>query len=158
MSFQNNKGRGLPQAKSTTLQSFGLLCFRLAVGAAFVLHGLQKTPDAMTWLGTESGIPPLMQAAAAYAELVGGAALMLGFLTPIASLFIMGTMIGAMVIVHIPAGHPFVSMGSSYELAMIYLMAAVMFFMVGPGYYSVDGLLMRDMNLDAEDRSVALGG
>lgn len=151
-------GIGFPQAKSATLQSFGLLCFRLVMGAAFVLHGLPKVQEAMTWMGADSGVPAILQAAAAYSEMLGGAALILGFLTPLASFLIMGTMVGAMVLVHIPAGHPFVSMGTSYELAAVYLTAALMFFMVGPGYYSVDALLLGSTGLNSEDKTVALGG
>lgn len=134
-------GIGFPQAKSPSLQSVGLLCLRLVMGSAFVLHGLPKVAHATSWLGAETAISPMLQGVAAYSELLGGAALLLGAFTPLASFLLMSTMIGAMIIVHIPAGHPFVSMSESYELVMVYLTAAVMFFMVGPGYYSVDAMM-----------------
>ena len=122
----------------------GLLALRVVFGLAFVFHGWGKITSAFTWMGEDAAIPGILQAAAAFAEFGGGLALILGLLTPLAALGLVGTMIGAMTMVHLPAGHGFVTMGEpSYELALVYGTTALMFFLTGPGAYSVDALLFK---------------
>ncbi len=125
--------------QSKTWPSVGLLAFRVVMGIAFVFHGLPKAQNAFGWMG-EGTIPGIFQAFAAYAEVLGGAALALGFLTPLASLVLIGTMIGALSLVHLPSGHPFVSAtgGGSCELALVYLTGALLFLLNSPGKFSVD--------------------
>lgn len=122
-----------------TLPSLGLLGFRVVMGVAFVFHGLPKAQNAFTWMG--DALPGFMQAFAAYSEVLGGLALALGFLTPLAALMLIGTMIGALALVHIPAGDPFVASGpgqGSWELAIVYLTGALLFLLNSPGKFSVD--------------------
>jgi putative oxidoreductase len=125
--------------------ALGLLVLRLVTGAAFMLHGWPKIQNATTWMGPEAPVPGALQAAAAASEFGGGALLILGLLTPLAALGLMGTMIGALGMVHIPKGDPFVGMPgqSSAEPAAGYLAIAFMFLMVGPGTFSVDALWAR---------------
>jgi uncharacterized membrane protein YphA (DoxX/SURF4 family) len=57
---------------------------------------------------------------------------------------LIGTMIGALGMVHLPMGHPFVSADPnkpSFELALAYLASAVTVLLTGPGTLSLDGLL-----------------
>ena len=125
--------------QTKTLPSLGLLGFRVVMGAAFVFHGLPKAQNAFTWMG--DALPGFMQALAAYSELLGGVALALGFLTPLASLMLLGTMVGALGLAHIPAGDPFVATGQgqgSCELATAYLTGALLFLLNSPGKFSVD--------------------
>lgn len=129
--------------QSKTWPSLGLLAFRVAMGSAFVLHGLPKAQNAFTWMG--DAVPGILQALAAYSEVLGGAALALGLLTPLASLFLIGTMMGALALVHLPSGHPFVNPkgeGAS-ELAVIYLCGALLFLLNSPGRFSVDYWLLK---------------
>jgi putative oxidoreductase len=131
----------------SALGSLGLLAVRCVMGAAFIIHGWDKinSPNGMTgWMGNPD-VPPPLQAAAAISEFGGGILLVLGFLTPLASLAIIGVMVGALSMVHIKAGHPFVDPkgGPSWELVAIYLGAATLLFFMGPGAISVDGLLFR---------------
>jgi putative oxidoreductase len=127
--------------------AFGLLVLRVVVGAAFVLHGWGKVQNPMHWMDQPDAPSPIhgaMQAAAAFSEVGGGALLALGLLTPLACLALAGTMVGALAIAHIPAGHSFVATKPgehSFELAAAYLSAAVLFFCVGPGAVSADALL-----------------
>jgi len=125
-------------------QSFGLLLVRLVVGVAFLLHGWPKIQNPLHWMDGRASPPPaLLQAAAAVAEFGGGIALIVGFLTPLAAFGLAATMVGALVLSHVPKGHPFVAAGGgpSYELALVYLGLMVALFAVGPGRYSVDALL-----------------
>lgn len=125
------------------LGSIGLLGLRLVMGTAFILHGWPKIQNPMGWMGPEATVPAILQALAAVAEFGGGMALIVGLLTRLASLGIMTNMIVALAIVHLPHGDPFVGKpgGHSYELAAVYLACAVLFLILGPGRYSLDGLL-----------------
>ncbi|HJZ57792.1 MAG TPA: DoxX family protein [Gemmataceae bacterium] len=122
------------------LTSAGLLLLRLAVGAAFVFHGLPKVQNPLGWMGSEAPVPGILQAAAAVAEFGGGIALVLGVVTRLAALGIIGVMVGALATYHLPQGHPFVGKPgeSSSELAVVYLAASVLFLLAGPGRFSVD--------------------
>lgn len=132
-------------AASSFTTSLGILPMRLVMGAAFILHGLPKIQNLTTWMGTDSGISGPLQAAAAIAEFGGGIALVLGLLTRLASVGIIGVMIGALMLVHIPQGDPFVAKSGSpsCELAAVYLSCAFLFLMVGAGRFSADALLLR---------------
>lgn len=122
----------------------GLLLLRLVVGAAFVLHGWPKIqhPDGPTgWMGPNPEVPAALLAVAAFSEFVGGFALIVGVFTPLASLALMGVIIGALRH-HLMAHDPFVNPGgASYELAAVYLAANVLLLFVGPGVLSVDAAL-----------------
>jgi putative oxidoreductase len=120
--------------------SAGLLLFRVFLGVAFIQHGLMKVPTATTWLGDM--LPAWVQAFAAYGELGAGILLILGLFTPLAGVILVAIMIGA-VNFHVSQGHPFIGEGHSYEMALAYLMAAILFVLLGAGRYSVDALLFR---------------
>src|SRR5947209_7159862 len=123
--------------------SLGLLVLRLVVGAAFVLHGWPKVQNPFGWMGPDASVPAAFQCLAALAEFGGGIALVLGLLTRLACLGIGGTMVGALAMVHLPAGHPFVGKpgGPSFELAAVYLACVVTLLLAGPGRFSLDALL-----------------
>jgi len=140
--------------------SFGLLVLRIVTGAAFVMHGLGKikSPEGLVepslafhWMDKMPDAPPgPIQALAIVAELGGGTALILGFLTPLAALLIAGTMVVALAKVHLPHGDPFVSVGgASFEPAAGYLAQMIMFLLVGPGVLSVDALLFRRKSISS---------
>lgn len=132
-----------PYLQTHTLPSLGLLALRLVMGAAFILHGLPKIQNAFGWMG-DAPVPGILQALAAVAEFGGGIALVLGLLTPLAALGLAATMIGALGMVHVPAGDPFIStgQGGSLELPLVYLASAVLFLLNGPGRFSLDYLLL----------------
>jgi putative oxidoreductase len=125
--------------------STGLLLPRLVMGAAFILHGWGKIQNPLGWMGPDAPVPVILQALAAVAEFGGGMALVVGFLTRLASLGIATNMVVALSIVHLPHHDPFVNPkgGASYELAAVYLACAVLFLILGPGRFSLDALLFR---------------
>jgi putative oxidoreductase len=122
-----------------------LLLVRVVVGAALVLHGWPKIQKPTSWMnamGMRRTAPGFLQALAALAEVGGGAALVLGLLTPLAAFGVVCQMLGALLLVHLPNGDPFVAHGKpTYELALVYLVVALLFIAVGPGRFSLDALL-----------------
>lgn len=127
----------------------GLLMIRLVFGLSFVGHGAQKL---FGWFGgyglkgtggwLESiGIKPGVQMAviAGLSELLGGLLFAIGFLTPVASLLILGTMVMAIIKVHGANGYWSTSNGYEYNLAIMAVVIGVAF--TGPGQYALDAFI-----------------
>lgn len=121
--------------------STAILLVRLAVGAAFVLHGWPKIQNATGWMGPD-GPPGFLQAAAAVIEVAGGALLVLGLLHRVAAFALVAQMIAALALVHLPHGDPYVATGRpSAELAVVYLTLSLLLAATGPGEWSLDAVL-----------------
>ena len=123
---------------------FGLL----VMGTAFLFHGWPKIQHAMGWMDQPIEpihVPDILQAAAAVSEFIGGAALILGLMTPLAALGIAATMSVAIGLVPLHHGDPFVSLmgskGGSWESAAVYLVLMVLLMLAGPGRFSLDAFL-----------------
>jgi len=124
----------------------GLLLVRLVLGIAFVLHGLPKLHRPTSWATSMiPGTPPWLQALAVFAEVVGGAAIAVGALTPLFAFLIGCNMVVAIFLVELPHGAPFVTNGSgpAYELPAIYLATVFLLALAGPGAYSLDAALFK---------------
>ena len=123
-----------------TAVDVSLLLLRLACGLAFIFHGWGKIQNPFGWMGETSATPAILQALAALSEFGGGIALILGLLTRLASLGILSTMVVAVHLHAVVLGDPFVSSGKggSYELALLYLLLALHFIVLGAGKYSLD--------------------
>lgn len=115
----------------------GVLFLRIAAGAALMVHGFPKIKNPLGWMGPE-GPPSVLQLIAAVSEFVGGLAIVTGFLTPLACVGVAATM-GFAVYAHASKGDPWIGKGGpSFELAGIYLVAALVFLAAGPGRLSLD--------------------
>lgn len=127
--------------------SLVLLAFRLVAGTAMMMHGWGKIQTPMSWMGPDSNVPGFLQFLAALSEFGGGLAWILGLCFAVASLGILATMLVA-ASMHIFIMHdPFVSSGpggGSYELAALYFCLALLFFVFGPGNYSLDKLIFNN--------------
>lgn len=128
-----------------TKTSIGLLLLRLVVGLAFMFHGWDKIQSPMSWMGPE-GPPGILQALAAISEFGNGLAWILGLLFPLSSLGVLCTMAVATHFHAIVRGDPFVGKEGSYELALVYLIVAIMFILTGPGKYSLDNKIFGSKN------------
>jgi putative oxidoreductase len=121
--------------------STSLLILRLVFGIAMALHGWPKFQNMTSWMGPDAPVPTILIALAAIAEFLGGIAIALGALTPIASFGMTCTMIVAAAF-HISKGDPWISAGgAAWEMAGIYLAVSILFLLVGPGRYSIDAML-----------------
>jgi putative oxidoreductase len=131
--------------KGNDAADIGKLILRLAAGAGMMTHGWPKVfgvdaEGARRMIGftkatAELGFPhPEWFAwAAALSELVGGALLILGLGTRVASFFIACTMTVAIWSNRSDGFH-------SMELALLYLAPALLFLLSGPGKKSLDAL------------------
>ncbi|MDZ4340074.1 MAG: DoxX family protein [candidate division NC10 bacterium] len=117
-----------------------LLLMRIICGYAFILIGWGKIQHPLNWMGDESSVPGILQALAAISEFGGGIALIIGLLTRLAAFGIGCTMVGAIIMLRFVMGDPFVNLtgGSSYQLAVVYLLIALLLVILGPGRFSLD--------------------
>jgi putative oxidoreductase len=98
--------------------------------------------DPLHWMdGAASAPAGVLQLWAAAAEFVGGIALALGLLTPVAC-FAIATTMGYAVMHHVTKGHAWIALGKgSYEAALGYLVTSVALGLAGPGHVSADAWL-----------------
>ncbi|GAA2417602.1 DoxX family protein [Actinomadura vinacea] len=135
----------LPAPRIPYLSDVGLLVGRVALGVIFIAHGWQKlneTGHAGVAKGFEAMDIPLPGLAAHYAiwvELVGGIALVIGLLVPVAALLLLLDMLGAFWFVHMDKGL-FVDKGG-YEFVLILAATAFLLLCVGGGRIGLDGAL-----------------
>ncbi|MFH5821228.1 DoxX family protein [Georgenia sp. AZ-5] len=131
-----------------------LLLARVGLGAVFLAHGLQKlvsngmagTAEGFAAMGVP--VPTLSAWVAALLETVGGAALILGLLTPVFSLLLAVEMIAAVLIVHLPNGIWVTENG--YELVLALAAGALAVGALGAGRLSLDGVLAKRATGDRE--------
>ena|ERR1700736_242983 len=131
------------------MTAFGLLILRVVVGLILAGHGAQKLfgwwggPGMNGWTQTVAKlrIRPAQPWAwiAALAEFGGGLLLALGLLSPLGNLAIAGSMIVAIVTVHLSRGFWVGKGGYEFNLALIAAVAALA--LTGPGAYSLDAAL-----------------
>ncbi|OUM42535.1 DoxX family protein [Arthrobacter sedimenti] len=129
---------------STTKSTLARTVLRAALGVIFLAHGWQKIFE-YTIPGTQAafaqmGVPAaeLVGPAIGFLELVGGTALIVGVLVrPVAALLALD-MLGALFLVHAPAGI-FADKGG-YELVLVLAAGAAALALVGAGRFSIDAL------------------
>ncbi|MFI0485122.1 DoxX family protein [Actinomadura sp. 9N215] len=119
---------------------------RLGVGLVFIAHGWQKIEAGITATGRsfdDLGVPLPTAAAvyAAFAELLGGAALIAGLALPITGLLLFVDMAGAFVFVHAGEGLFMVDGGTvenGYELVLVLGLASLLFAAGAGGRLTLD--------------------
>lgn len=130
--------------RSPRAAGVGLLVLRVVVGAIFVAHGSQKlftfgiAGVTQGFAGMGVPVPGVAAPLVAGVEFVGGIALILGLLTPLAALLLICDMLGAILIVH---GKNGLFMPNGYEFALTLLAANVALLLAGPGAAAVDNMI-----------------
>jgi putative oxidoreductase len=124
----------------------GLMMLRLVAGTIFAAHGAQKLfvfgLDGVASGFAQMGVPfpGVMGPLVGFVELFGGLALIAGLLTRLAGFGLTAVMLGAMVMVHLPAGF---FLPNGYEFVLMLAASATTLAITGAGGYSVDALLAR---------------
>lgn len=134
-----------PAYPATAPSNLARTVLRLALGVVFFAHGWQKIFE-YTIPGTQAafsqmGVPAaqLVAPAIGFLELLGGAAIIVGVLVrPVAALLALN-MLGALFLVHAPAGI-FADKGG-YELVLVLAAGAAALAIVGAGRFSIDALV-----------------
>jgi len=129
--------------------SWGLLGLRLVTGVIFIAHGLPKfgigggggLEGTASWLGG-MGVPlPMLNAVlVASSETIGGAMLIVGFMTRFAAATQVFAMLVAIFLVHWSNGF---TANGGYQWALLMAAAAFALMMDGAGRYSVDRMMSR---------------
>ncbi len=113
---------------------------RVVVGLIMAVHGWMKAEDITAWAGNleAMGVPlPTLNAYLSIAgELLGGLGLMVGLLTPVAALGVVGTMAVAVFVVHFPNG--LLAQKNGFEYPLTLLCAGLFFLVNGAGSWSLD--------------------
>jgi putative oxidoreductase len=123
---------------------WGIALLRIVTGSIFFVHGWQKlftfgyegTSGAFTQMGVP--IPAVAAAVVIAVELLGGLALMLGFLTRLAALPLAIDMLAARFLVHLGSG--FFVQNNGYELVLILAAASLSLALLGAGAFALDNL------------------
>lgn len=114
--------------------------FRVLVGLLLAQHGAQKL---FGWFSDKEPMAFFsVMGFVGLAELLGGLAVAVGFLTRFAAVGVVLLMLIIYVKAH--AGNGFVPIVNKGELALLYLAASLVIFSHGSGKWSVDGLLKKD--------------
>ncbi|MGM9471879.1 DoxX family protein [Pseudarthrobacter sp. YS3] len=132
------------------LTTTAITVLRVILGFLFAAHGWQKFNE-WTVAGTQAafaqmGVPAAQISAPLVAglELAGGIALILGVLTRVVAALLALNMLGALFLVHAPAG-VFADKGG-YELVLLLAAAALALALTGAGRLSVDRALFGRRN------------
>jgi putative oxidoreductase len=146
-----------PASKAPALTDLALLAARFALGVILLAHGWQKfnewTLDGTAAAFADMGIPAATAAATftTFVEMIGGAALILGVLTPVVALLNIVNLLGALVLVH--AGNGVFVTENGYELVLALAAGLLVIATLGAGKVSADGLLGRSVDRSSTDRT-----
>jgi putative oxidoreductase len=113
---------------------------RLTLGTAFLAHGLLKllvfTPAGTVAFFESQGFPGVTAYAVIFAEVAGGAALILGLHTRAVALALIPVLAGA-ALVHLPNGWVFSNPGGGWEFPAFWIAANAVQALLGDGAYAL---------------------
>lgn len=120
-----------------------LTALRVGVGIIMMAHGWLKVTDVAGWKQLlqqlDIAAPEVTAWLAIAGELLGGAGLLLGLLTPLAGLGVLAVMLTAIVTVHLP--HGLLASNNGFEYPLTLALVAAFFIARGAGPFSLDALI-----------------
>jgi putative oxidoreductase len=126
---------------------YGALTARLALGTILLSHGLMKI-FVFTVAGTvgffeSMGLPAIAAYLTIFGEVVGGAAILVGLYTRLASLLSLPILLGALW-AHAGNGWVFSNQGGGWEFPALLVVLAVIVALLGSGKYALNKLPIID--------------
>ncbi|MBA3469573.1 MAG: DoxX family protein [Herpetosiphonaceae bacterium] len=123
---------------------WGIALLRIVTGIIFFVHGWQKlftfgyegTTGAFTGMGVP--LPEIAAALAIAVELLGGLALILGFMTRLVAVPLAIDMLAALFMVHLSSG--FFAANGGYEFVLLLAAASLALVLTGGGAFALDNL------------------
>ena len=153
------RGLRIDLISSSPIARWAPVPLRLIAGYGFMEHGFAKLargPDAFPAILHALGVPAphLMGWLTILVEIVGGLAVLLGALVPVASIPMAAVLLVAMVTVHLPYGFSSIKLTAvtaqgpqfgppGYEVVLLYLACLAALVLGGAGPLSFDGLRTR---------------
>jgi putative oxidoreductase len=137
--------RGILFKAGETSSPVALTALRVGLGITMVVHGWSKLMNVPAWTNSVRDIGiPLPEASAWLAiagELLGGAGLLVGLMTPVAGFGLLCVMLTAIFSVHI--GHGLLAKNNGFEFPMLIALVAAFFMARGAGPHSLDAAIVR---------------
>src|SRR5687768_824399 len=154
------------QSAKSRVDAVALTLLRMTAGGIMAAHGWQKLTGFSQWEEQVHAMglpmPDLAARLAVVGELGGGIALIVGLLTPVAGLLILGVMGTAIATVHVGKGL-FAAEGG-WEFPLLLGMTALYFTAHGGGPFSIDAMIERrrqkrgTSRMREYDRHAPIGG
>ena len=127
---------------NTNYEDTSKLILRFTVGFLMLFHGISKLSHGVSFLEgmfTNVGLPAFMAYGAYLGEVLAPIMLIIGFKVRIASLLIIATMIGAIVLAHAGDIFTITQHGAwAIETPIFYALASLTILLQGAGKYSLD--------------------
>lgn len=119
---------------------YALLLLRVTLGLLFLAHGGMKlfvlTPAVTEQFFGSLGLPGFLAHVTIAAEIIGGIALVVGFMPRWASLVLIPFLLGAIATVHGPAGFFFTNPNGGWEYLALWVVAQIVIVLSGDGAYA----------------------
>ncbi|EAR60676.1 DoxX family protein [Neptuniibacter caesariensis] len=114
---------------------------RIALGVMYLAHGSLKlfvfTPEGTAGFFASLGLPGGLGYLAIAAELIGGAALILGLFTRLVSIALLPILLGATFLVHAENGWSFSNQGGGWEYPAFLIFTSLALSLLGNGAFAV---------------------
>jgi len=120
---------------------YAALVLRVALGVLFLAHAALKvfvfTPAGAAAFFGSLGLPPSLAYLTIAAEIAGGVALILGVFTRWVAIALVPVLLGAIVLVHGPAGFFFTNANGGWEYPAFWAVTLVVLALLGDGAHAL---------------------
>jgi len=125
----------------TRTAPYAALVLRVSLGILFLAHAGLKlfvfTPAGTAQFFGNLGLPPFLAYLTIAAEIVGAAALILGFYSRIIAVALIPILLGAIFTVHGPAGFFFSNPNGGWEFLALWIVGLIAVALLGDGAYAL---------------------
>ena len=135
----------------TRTAPYAALLLRLTLGGLFLAHAALKlfvfTPAGTAQFFASLGLPAFFAYATMAAEVLGGLALIAGVQTRVVAIALTPILLGAIAMVHGPAGFFFTDAHGGWEYPAFWTVALIVLALLGDGHYALGSVFSRAMDV-----------